>query len=427
MASYYLKLALNNFKRAPFLYFLVTLTLAIGVGLLSANLALVKSMAGNPIPEKSDSLFHISMNTWPSENPHDEPLYILRYRDTQAILESDIPSNKAVFYVTAGYVRDAESESLKRTSATIRATTSGFFSIFDTPFTYGQGFNSNSGTELVIGHQLNQTLFGGRNSVGKTLELQGTVFTIVGVLAPWQPKPLFYHATDNKEFDLPEDLFVPIETAIDNNWSALARSSSTERWREMVDTRERSVYYLQSWVELKTPAKKAAFQNYLDNYSKSLKDAGEHPLAIRNELHNVSEWLESLDVVDEKLLAFTIATGLFLFVCVFKASSLLLSKFHAAKFEIGLRRALGASKQQMFWQGLIESTLLGAIASLLSLALSWLFLKLSTEMLPALRNLAVLDMKVVMVGILLAIVTSNLSALYSLYRANRYTISAELK
>jgi putative ABC transport system permease protein len=73
MLSYNLKLALQNFKRAPSLYFLVLLTLSIGVGLLCANLALVSSMTGDPIPEKSDKLFHVSMNTWPNDQPQENP------------------------------------------------------------------------------------------------------------------------------------------------------------------------------------------------------------------------------------------------------------------------------------------------------------------------------------------------------------------
>ena len=97
MFSYNLKLALYSFKRAPSLYFLVLLTLSIGVGLLCANLALVSSMAGDPIPEKSKQLFHVSMNTWPNDEPQAEPFHILRYREAIKITESDIPKNSAVF------------------------------------------------------------------------------------------------------------------------------------------------------------------------------------------------------------------------------------------------------------------------------------------------------------------------------------------
>ena len=117
----------------------------------------------------------------------------------------------------------------------------------------------------------------------------------------------------------------------------------------------------------------------------------------------------------------------FLAVCIFNASSLLLSRFHAAKFEVGLRRAIGASNRHMLIQGLTESVLLGICTGAIALVLSWLFLQLSVQFLPRLANIAVLEPKLLVLGMVLALVTSIASALYPLYRANRYTISAELK
>jgi len=427
MLSYNLKLALQNFKRAPSLYFLVLLTLSIGVGLLCANLALVSSMTGDPIPEKSDKLFHVSMNTWPNDQPPAEPFHILRYREAMKIAESDIPKNSAVFYASGVYARDAQSDSLKRFDSSVRATTTGFFALTKAPFAYGNGFAKNSGMEVVIGDQLNQKIFAGENSVGKTLELDGELLTITGVLKPWSLRPLFYHATEGRAFNLTDDIYVPIETAIDLGWSIHARSSSTVSYKGVEFTRDRDVFYLQAWVELEDKTKQQVFQNYLDNYSQTLKDAGEHPLDINNQLRDVNAWLLEQNIVDQKVLAFTLASVLFLCVCVFNASSLLLSRFHSAKFEVGLRRAIGASNKNILNQGLIESVLLGFVAGVVSLLLSWLFLKLSVTFLPDLANIAVLDPKLLLLGMLLALVTSVSSALYSLYRANRYTISAELK
>ena len=301
MLSYYLKLALVNFKRAPLLYALVLLTLSIGVGLLSANMALVGVMAGDPIPEKSSQLYHVSMNTWPNEhNTHGEPLYILRYRDGMMIEESNIPKHSALFYETSVYARDAQSASLSRQSGTVRATTPGFFPLTEAPFAYGSGFTQSTGKVVVIGSEFNQQIFGGENSVGKEIELAGELFTVVGVLKPWNLRPKFYHATDNRAFSEPDDLYIPLESAIEQNWRAQARSSSTDSWQHMHQTRQRNVYYLQAWVELDSEQSKQAFQQYLNGYSQSLKDAGEHPLAIINELMNVNEWLKEQQVVDEK-------------------------------------------------------------------------------------------------------------------------------
>lgn len=427
MFSYNLKLALLSFKRSPSLYFLVLLTLSIGVGLLCANLALVNSMAGDPIPEKSDQLFHVSMNTWPNDTPQAEPFHILRYREAMKIMASDIPKNATVFYASSVYARDSQSKSLQRFDSAVRATTPGFFALTKAPFAYGNGFATSSGMEVVIGDELNKKIFAGKNSVGQTLELDGELLTIVGVLKPWSLRPLFYHATEGRAFNLTDDIYAPLETAIDLGWSIHARSASTVRYKGVQYTRDRDVFYLQAWVELENKNQQQAFQQYLDAYSQTLKDAGEHPLDIRNELSDVNAWLLEQKIVDQKVLAFTLASILFLCVCVFNASSLLLSRFHSAKFEFGLRRAVGASNKQMLMQGLTESVLLGAIAGLISLILSWLFLKLSTEFLPDLANIAVLDSKLLVLGMLLALITSVSSALYPLYRASRYTISAELK
>ena len=427
MLSYYLKLALISFRRAPSLYFLVILTLAIGVGLLSANLALVNTMASDPIPDKSDRVFHVSMNTWPTDQPSVEPLHILRYRDAMKIAESGVAEHSAVFYASGVYARDAESASLTRYDSSVRATTPGFFPLTRAPFAYGSGFKQSSGMEVVIGDELNRKIFAGANSVGKTLELDGELLTIVGVLKPWILRPLFYHATEGRAFNATDDIYVPLETAIDLGWSIHARSSTTAENASVSNSRDIDLYYLQAWVELAEKSQLQVFQDYLDHYSQTLKDAGEHPLAIRNELDDVNQWLLKQKVVDQKVLAFTLASVLFLCVCVFNASSLLLSRFHAGKFEVGLRRAVGAGNRHMLMQGLTESLLVGLIAGVLALSLSWLFLKLSGEFLPGLATLAVLEPKILVSGLLLALVTAVASALYPLYRASRYTISAELK
>lgn len=427
MLSYYFRLALINVRRSPSLYGLVIVTLSLGVGLLCANLALVNSMASDPFPEKSANLYHISMNTWATEDPNEEPFYIIRYRDGKAILESETPKNAAVFYYTGAYVRDAESTSLSRQKAYIRATSPGFFGLTNAPFAYGKGFDTTQGKGIVIGDSMNRKLFGGGDSVGKSVELEGEIYSIIGVLKPWHLRPLYYHVTDGNAYNKTEDFFIPLDTALDNDLPIYARSSSSESYNKSSETKDRNVFYIQAWVELENQGAVSAMQSYLDNYSQSLKDAGEHPNDILNELHDLNTWLDKNKIVDERIVAFTYATVLFLFVCVFNASSLLLARFHGAKFEIGLRRAIGASNRQMLIQGLVESTVVGLISAIIALGFSWVFLKISVEFLPRLTNIAVLDTRILIAGVAIAIVTANLSALYPLIRANRYTISAELK
>jgi len=427
MFLYNLRLALENFKRAKLLYSLVAFTLALGIGLLSANIALINSMMSDPIPHKSDRLFHVSMNTWPQSDPHEEPFYILRYRDASKILEAESAKNAAVFFGSGGYIRDAESSSLDRTNVSIRATSHGFFELADTPFLYGNAFAADNGFEVVLGDNANNRIFGGGNSVGRSIELNGKHYKVVGVLKPWHLRPRFYHITENQAFFTTDDIFVPLETALDENLPIHGRSSSTDTWYKASDTRDRNVYYLHAWVELSDAQQKMAFQNYLDGYTQSLKDAGEHPNKILNVLHDVNDWIDERNIVDKRILAFAIVSILFLVVCVFNASSLLLARLHAAVFEHGLRRAIGASKLQLMAQGVIESTLLGLLTGLIGLLLANLFLTMSVNFIPSVRNIAVLDPKVMLGGVIVAVVVTNLSNLYPLIRVNHRTISTELK
>lgn len=427
MFLYNLRLATENFKRAKLLYSLVALTLALGIGLLSANIALINSMMSDPIPHKSDRLFHVSMNTWPQSDPHEEPFYILRYRDASKILAAESAKNSAVFFGSGGYIRDAESSSLERANVSIRATSHGFFELADAPFLHGNAFTSNEGFEVVLGDNANNRIFGGGNSIGKSIELNGKHYKVVGVLKPWHLRPRFYHITESQAFFTTDDIFVPLETALDENLPIHGRSSSTDNWYSTADTRDRNVYYLQAWVELSNSQNKLAFQNYLDGYAHSLKQAGEHPNKVLNVLHNVNEWIDDRNIVDKRIIAFAIVSILFLVVCVFNASSLLLARLHAAVFEHGLRRAIGASKQQLMTQGIIESTLLGLLTGMLGLLLANLFLAMSVSFIPAIRNIAVLDPVVMFGGVIVAILVTNLSNLYPLIRVNHRTISTELK
>ena len=133
-------------------------------------------------------------------------------------------------------------------NSAVRATTPGFFALTKAsyPFAYGNGFAKSSGMEVVIGDELNKKIFAGKNSVGQTLELDGELLTIVGVLKPWSLRPLFYHATEGRAFNLTDDIYAPLETAIDLGWSIHARSASTVRYKGVQYTRDRDVFYLQS-------------------------------------------------------------------------------------------------------------------------------------------------------------------------------------
>ena len=93
-----------------------------------------------------------------------------------------------------------------------RVTSADFFAMFDVPFLYGSGWRpaADAAAEpvVVLSKQENETLFGGANSVGRTIRLNDVEFRIVGVLDDWFPHPKFYDLTGDA-FGAPEDTFIP--------------------------------------------------------------------------------------------------------------------------------------------------------------------------------------------------------------------------
>ncbi|WP_341206271.1 ABC transporter permease [uncultured Psychrosphaera sp.] len=427
MFNYYLKLSVRNLIRNRLFFILMISTLAIGVGVFLANIAIIKTMSSDPIPHKSDRIFNVSLNVWTGDNPDAKLIEVMRYDDAMHILKNDIATHTMVHYQSQVYARDINSKSLTRHQAVVRATTPGFFPLTEAPFAYGGVWQQDHAKQIVIGDTLNQQVFGGGNNVGKALEIDGKAFEVVGILKPWELKPLYYHAAYGQKFKTTDDIYAPIETALDNEWAINVRSTSTDRINSVSDNRGKNGYFIQAFVQLENQQQKNAMQAYIDNYSQHRQEQGEVLRANENRLLDVNQWLDHKEVVDERMIAFALATSLFLAVCIFNASSLLLARYHSARFETGLRRAVGARMKDVFYQGLVESILIGCVCAVFSLFFGWLFLQISTRLFPALERTSDIDFSLIAIGIFVALVTSFISMLYPLIRSCRTPLSTTLK
>ena len=65
----------------------------------------------------------------------------------------------------------------------------------------------------MLSKETNEKAFGGQNSVGRTLRLDGRDYKVVGVLDDWAPTPKFYDL-NNGAFDEIEELFVPFSLGV---------------------------------------------------------------------------------------------------------------------------------------------------------------------------------------------------------------------
>jgi len=376
-------------------------------------------MSGNPIPHKSDQLFYVQLDNWDPNEQGDEDYELpdqIAYLDAMALMKANkayrqIASNRS--YV----VLEPQGDDEMPFSIGTRNTWSDFFPMFDLPFRYGAGWDASADRNLervvVLSKAINEKVFGGEDSVGRSVRLNSMDFRVVGVLDEFLPVPKFYDVT-NGAFDEPEEIFIPFNVAVEYEFG---RSGNTSE-----------CIWIQFWAELRDENEKQDYLAFLNAYVEQQKDLGRFPGLIDNRLSNVMEWMKNQEVVDEDARVMLGLSLLFLLVCLLNTIGLLLAKFLGKSGDIGLRRALGASRSSLFLQHMIEAGLIGLGGGMGGLALAWLGLR-GIEMLLGdfAENLVGLDWLMVLTAIGLAIVSALLAGLYPTWRACRITPASQLK
>lgn len=435
MFSYYLKLGWLSIRRNPLLSLLMIAAIAVGIGASMTTITVNYIMSGNPIPHKSDQLYYVQLDSW-DPNDQSEGEYELpdqmTYLDAMALMKAakahrQIASNKS------GLVLEPQSEDERPFSVVTRNTWADFFPMFDLPFVYGSGWGDTADRNLervtVLSKETNERVFGGEDSVGRSVRLNGMDFRVVGVLDEFIPVPKFFDVT-NGPFEEPEELYIPFNIAVEYEFP---RNGNTSCWKPM-DGDGFEVFlnseciWIQFWAELRNEEEKQDYMAFIDAYVEQQKLLGRFPRPLDNRLSNVMEWMESQEVVDDDAQVMLGLSLLFLLVCLLNTIGLLLAKFLGKSGDIGLRRALGASQSSLFVQHMIESGLIGLGGGIVGLGLAWLGLR-GIEMLfgDFVDNLVSLDWVMVMTAIGLAIVSALLAGLYPTWRACRIAPASQLK
>ncbi len=443
MFGYYLELAFRNLKRNPGLTALMIGAVALGIAVCVMTLTMYRAMSGNPIWWKNDVLYAVTMDFWnPQEPNYDKkpelPPQQLSYRDAMAVYRSDIRARKVIMPKSVG-ILSVDGQDVKPARSTTRVTTKDFFAMFDVPFQYGGSWTdaADSGPEpvMVISRKFNDKFFGGANSVGRRVRWNDHEFRIVGVRDNWLPLPTFYDV-NNGPLEEPEDIYIPF------GWNAaleLQSAGNTNGWKpEDIKTYQDFLnsenVWIQMWVELPDAAARDRFQAFLDNYSMEQKKAGRYQRPLNNRLTHPDQWLVDNEVVsndDRVLVGLAFA---FLAVCLLNTVGLLLAKFLNNAPLTGVRRALGASRKQVFLQHLVEVGVISSIGAVLGLALGGLLLMglkalytVDATDAGGTQALAHVDGTSVVTALLLAFFATLAAGLYPAWRIGRIPPASYLK
>ena len=211
---------------------------------------------------------------------------------------------------------------------------------------------------VVLTHRFWQRRFGGDPEiVGRTLLLNGQLFTIIGVTSP---------AFVGLRYEMP-DIWLPL----------MMRASMATVYFEEVSTENRDWFNGQrfQWLTLharlrpgKTVNEARAEINSLRTQLPNTQPADEAPVSLN--VVSISEIGADNEVWGVMALVLS-ASGLVLLIACSNIANMLLARAAARQKEIGVRLCLGATRRRLIRQLLTESFLLAALGGAGGVLLAW--------------------------------------------------------
>jgi putative ABC transport system permease protein len=441
MLGYYLKLAIRSFRRNVALTALMVTVVGFGIGASATVLTTLRAMAVDPIPDKSSQLFVPQIDPWgPPTHPRANPDVSLlpdqlTYRDAMAFMRAHRAKHQTVMY---SVTLDAVTPDGVAISVNGRAAYADFFTMFEVPFRNGgpwsQADDAGRTNVVVLSSKLADRLFPQTDAVGKTISLSDRDYRVVGVLDVWSPVPRYYDLGQSNGLSDAESVFLPFSTAIERemqiNGSIRCETRVAPGWAGQLAS---DCTWLQFWAELPTAAAARDYKAFLYSYAAQQRQLGRFHWPPRVALRDVRQWMAlEISVPDTLRVSSVVAFG-FLVVCLTNAAGLMLARFSGRAGELGVRRAMGASRWDIAVQCVMETAVVGLPGGVLGLGLAAAGLASQRALhmvgggAGAVARATSLDGGMIVITLVLAVGATVCSALYPIWRASRAQPAWQLK
>lgn len=426
MLRHYIELALRNLRRRPWLNVLVMLSLGVGIGASMVTLCLLNVLAGDPIPGKSSRLYRVNLPT-PAESRGN-----LDYAEARALathskdVEHVVLSSMALATVSAQSGANAE-------QAFLRLTSRGFFSLFDVPLIAGSPWNAENDQQgspvAVVSKALAVRSFAApQQALGAIIQVAGQPFRVIGVLDDWRPVPRFY-GLDRGAYLPADDVYIPLGAARLLGPDAFIGFTCPPQTAMPAPSilPDTDCLWLSMWVQLNDAPSVARYERMLHAFR------DEHPLPANGSddaqawLLDVHDVLQRADVVPGTVWLYTwLAQGLLL-LAIISGAGVLLASFLARRTEIGIRRALGATRATVIAQYLCESTVVAAGGGLLGLGLTLLCMTWINSLPLGYADAVHIAPDTLALLVALVLVSGMLSGLFPAWRASQIDPALQAK
>jgi putative ABC transport system permease protein len=425
---YYLDLARRSFLRHRVLTLLMVVAIALGIGTSMTTLTVLHVLSQDPLPGKSERVYAVQLDASVHPAGDDPDPQLTRY-DAETLLAARRAKRQALMAGGAAAL-DPQRENLAPFFVDARYTSADFFQLFNVPFSRGAPWSAADDATrarvAIISTELEEKLFGAGKGMGQHLRLGQNELVVVGVLARWRPAPRFYDLAQGA-YEKSEQVFVPFSTSRELE---LGVTGNIRCWGDPGPDAmglAASCSWIQFWVELDTGDQAAAYRDFLISYSEEQRRAGRFTQPPGVHLRNVMEWLDFRRAVPSDVRLQVWLALAFLAVCLLDTVGLLLAKFLRRSQEIGVRRALGASRRAIISQFLVEAGSVGLAGGVLGLALAWVGLWAVRQQPVDYAALAELDPSMVATSFALALISSLLAGVLPAWRAGQVTPALQLK
>lgn len=338
--------ALRGIRRRPAFTAAAVLTLGIGIGSTTALYSVIEAVLVRALPYPgADDLARIHTSWEGTPVGAMSPAEYLDYR----------AGGDEVFSALGAYARGSATVAADGAAERVAAVfaSADLFRVLAQPPLLGRTFTEEeelSGAALVVlSEGYWRRRFGGeRDVVGRTISVNGSPLTVVGIAAG--------------ELRLPENL---VEGGAPDLWVPLRirPDSAYERGSHFLQ----GVARLREGVSLERAA--ATMEAIVARFSTAFPDDYEPENRFRATVVPLRQAV--VREVRPALLAAAGAVVLVLLVAVANVAALLLARGEARQGEMALRTMLGARRPRLIRQLLVESMVLGAVGGVLGLAIAW--------------------------------------------------------